>query len=86
MNETAHEITREEKVLISVFGTLEELKSKGLMEGGAHQLTAEGQAAYQRLRAEGFEPTTEEVWWAMDVIQSAASESASPDDSRETAA
>lgn len=51
---------RDQLVVLWVVGTMDELRSRGELEGG-HRLTGVGQAKYDRLVEIGFSPTDEEV-------------------------
>lgn len=63
------QLTREDKCIIFVLGTLGDLKDKGLVEGGALANSPAGTALYDQLKADGFEPTNDEVEWALGAIQ-----------------
>ena len=67
MSDTKAELQRPHKVLIYTLGTIEHLKSIGLIEG-PDMLTSNGSAAYAALQREGFEPTKDEINWAMAVL------------------
>jgi len=56
------------KVMIYVVGTLNELKALGLVRG-PDRLTVNGEMYFTILKAQGFEPTTEEMQEALEVIK-----------------
>lgn len=62
-------MTREEKVIIYTMGILENARSKGL-RGGNFRMGEDGIQAYRQLRAEGFQPTMEEIDTAYVLLQS----------------
>lgn len=54
------EMTRGEKTMLYVIGTLNDLRSRGLVAGG-FDLSTIGNEAYKSLVASGFKPTDEEI-------------------------
>ncbi len=58
---TAGDLGHKEKVLLYTMSVLEDLKAKGLIEGGKVQISDKGRAIINRLKAEGFRPTDAEI-------------------------
>jgi hypothetical protein len=58
------DITREQKVLVYVLKTLNDLVEKGIMEGGGYQVTEEGLKYIK-----GFEPTDDELRECIDLLK-----------------
>ena len=63
------EFCREDKVLIYVTGVLDNLKQKGIIEGGGFKLGTIGIEAYKKLIKDGFVATDEEIKAAIDALQ-----------------
>lgn len=53
-------MTHKDKVVLFVMGTLQDLKTKGFVEGGL-DLSESGYAAFVALKGEGFSCTQEEM-------------------------
>ena len=62
------DLTRKEKVLLFVFADLNHLVDLGILVGKAVRITPKGKETIEKLESEGFEPTEEEIEWAMDGI------------------
>jgi hypothetical protein len=64
-------MTRDEKVAIYVQGLLEKMAKDGSVEGGAMRLTEQGRTVFEKLKTEGFKPTTDEINECMGAVQEA---------------
>lgn len=67
MNNIA-EMSRGEKVMLYTIGLLEDLKSKGMISGGTHQISFKGDQAHAELLASGFKPTQYELLECVDFL------------------
>jgi hypothetical protein len=62
------EETHEQKVLLYVLGTWEELVDAGLAHPAPQQLTVRGRAAYDQLAASGFKPSRSDIAACMQAL------------------
>ena len=71
MTDEPEELDRVGKVLLHVLGTMQGLIEKGLVActDDTPSLTAKGMMAYRRLRESGFEPTAEELVYAVQLFK-----------------
>ena len=61
MSEVLEQMERKTKALLFVMGTFDNLMQVGLIEGSPMPFTKSGREALEKLRADGFTPTDEEV-------------------------
>lgn len=66
---SAQEDERGQQVMLYVIGTCQDLKTKGLLDGGFN-LSPEGYQEYQQLKESGFRPTEDEMQATMVFLQS----------------
>jgi hypothetical protein len=57
-----------EDVILFAVGKLADLQRRGLVEGGAFNITADGRAKLERLRRAGFTPSDVELNAAVHVL------------------
>lgn len=57
-----------QKAMLWVYGRLNDLKEKGLVDGGSEQVTLRGVSVYDQLVATGFKPTMEDVVEIMGIM------------------
>ena len=61
------ELTREAKIIIYTYGTLEELMEMELVEGPT-VLTDSGRELFKKLKSDGFEPLPDEIKQCLNFI------------------
>lgn len=64
---TDHEYTNEEKIILFMIYTSEQLIDTGIIEGPKY-LTAAGKVTVEKWIEEGYRPTDEEMHWALSEI------------------
>lgn len=72
-NDLDEKSKRDVKVLIYVYGILNNLKEKGFIDGGIFKLTTKGYEMYDKLVEEKFTPTEKEITEAMNAISDSES-------------
>lgn len=57
-----------ERVVMYVIGLLEELRSKGLLDGDGMKIEPNGRAALKQMEADGWKPTDSEILRVVDLM------------------
>lgn len=57
-----------QKAMVWVIGVLDKFREMDLVEGGEARLSPKGRVMYERLLADGYEPTKEEIDAVMDSL------------------